>query len=200
LHNTIISPSPPFQNGGGKIQCLCFNTYLFTLPKFKPQVSVFYPSTHPINSLKIDIQSLFFKTSFLSWINLPQLFFQKFTETEFEKIQKELEQKFHKEEKENIFCKACHHPITSINKKIEINGQHQHIFANPSGFSFKIGCFLTANGCVNHGPPVLEYTWFKGYSWRFALCSNCYTHLGWFYQSDNDGFYGLILENLEEKH
>jgi len=56
----------------------------------------------------------------------------------------------------------------------------------------------SANGCVNYGTPTLEHTWFQSYSWRYALCSNCHTHLGWFYQSGNDSFYGLILENLEE--
>jgi len=123
-------------------------------------------------------------------------FFQSLTETQIEKIQKALEQDISEEEK--ILCKFCQHPITSSKKKIEVNGQHQHIFSNPIGITYEIGCFSSANGCINRGTPTLEYTWFTGFAWRFALCSNCYTHLGWFYQSDNDSFYGLILEFLEE--
>jgi hypothetical protein len=128
----------------------------------------------------------------------PHLFFQRLTETQIEKIQKELEQERSEDEKEKILCKVCQHPITSSKNKIEINGQHQHIFSNPIGIAYEIGCFSSANGCTNKGTPTLEYTWFKGFAWRFALCSNCYTHLGWFYQSENDSFYGLILDYLEE--
>jgi hypothetical protein len=125
-------------------------------------------------------------------------FFQRFTEKQFAKIQQKLEQESYKDEKKPILCKACQHKITSYENKIEVNGQNQHAFSNPGGFIYEIGCFSQATGCVNQGSPTLEYTWFKGYYWRFALCSNCYIHLGWFYQSANDSFYGLILNCLDE--
>lgn len=128
----------------------------------------------------------------------PNYLFQKFTEKTFKSIQKKLEQENYEEEENYILCKVCQHKITSFENKIEINGQHQHVFTNPSGFIYEIGCFSLANGCVNRGIPSLEYTWFSGYAWRFAFCSSCFMHLGWFYQSGNDSFYGLILENLEQ--
>ena len=127
-------------------------------------------------------------------------FFQKFTDEQFEKIPQNLEQESHEDEKAKICCKFCGHQITSFDKKIEVNGRHRHIFSNPSEFLFEIGCFSAANGCVNQGHSTIEYTWFNGFAWRFALCSNCLVHLGWFYQSENDGFYGLILNHLEEAH
>jgi len=125
-------------------------------------------------------------------------FFKKFTDERLEKIQKHWEQESREDEKKKIRCKVCGHQITSYKKKIEVNGRHQHVFSNPIGVVSEMGCFSSANGCVNYGTPTLEHTWFQSYSWRYALCSNCHTHLGWFYQSGNDSFYGLILENLEE--
>ncbi len=124
--------------------------------------------------------------------------FQLITDQQFELIQQLQQQDDFQKEKKKILCKACQYPITSLVHKIEVNGKHRHIFSNPGGFVFEIGCFSLANGCVNQGTPTLKYSWFSGFAWRYALCSNCYLHLGWFYQSEQDSFYGLILNNLLE--
>ena len=105
-----------------------------------------------------------------------------------------------KKEKAKILCKYCKNKITSNDARIPVAGKQQHVFSNPSGFVYEIGCFSFAYGCVNHGPPTLEFTWFAGYAWRFALCSACHSHLGWFYQSRENSFYGLILDYLVEGH
>ncbi len=82
---------------------------------------------------------------------------------------------------------------------MEVEGKHMHVFSNPEGIVFQIGCFSSADGCVNRGVPTTEFTWFTGFSWRFSFCSNCYIHLGWFYQSKGvENFYGLILDRLAE--
>jgi hypothetical protein len=125
-------------------------------------------------------------------------FFQKFTQAQIEKIEKDLEQERCEDEKDKILCKVCQHPITSFKNKIDVNGQHRHIFSNPVGISYEVGCFSSANGCVNKGNPTFDFTWFNGFAWRFALCSNCLSLLGWFYQSESDSFYGLILEHLDD--
>ena len=125
-------------------------------------------------------------------------FFQKLTETQLENILDDSEQTDDANDKHKIFCKTCGYQITSREKKSEVNGQHQHTFRNPMGIVYEIGCFSLANGCVNHGTPTLEHSWFPNFMWRYAFCSNCMTHLGWFYQSGENSFYGLILENLEE--
>ncbi len=103
-----------------------------------------------------------------------------------------------KEEKSRLLCKFCGNRITSLEAMIAKDGGAKHVFSNPSGFVYEIGCFSFADGCVNHGPPTTEFTWFDGFGWRFALCSNCHAHLGWFYQSRDDSFYGLILDYLVE--
>jgi filamentous hemagglutinin family protein len=98
--------------------------------------------------------------------------------------------------RKKLLCKSCLNPITSDAYGIEVNGAHSHTFMNPHGIVFNIGCFINARGCLIVGNPTTEFTWFPGYSWRHAICSNCHTHLGWHYQTGGSGFYGLILDRL----
>ncbi len=108
-----------------------------------------------------------------------------------------------KEEKvvsgKRIICRLCGHYITTPNSKIEMSGRHVHVFTNPAGYVFRIGCFSAAPGCVVTGEPTEEYTWFPSYSWSYALCAGCMEHLGWYYDSGRDSFFGLILDRLREE-
>jgi len=141
---------------------------------------------------------LAFHSSFI--IHPSSLMFQRFTKKQLEKIQQESTlQVDDSAGKSKILCKTCEHPITSHHHKIEISGNHRHICRNPVDFVFEIGCFALANGCISQGVATLENTWFAGFAWRYAVCANCYTHLGWFYQSSHKNFYGLILNQLIEK-
>jgi hypothetical protein len=101
--------------------------------------------------------------------------------------------------KKHLICRVCDHKITAIDQKIPINGSSEYSFTNPAGFKYNIGCFKSAPGCIITGIPTAEYTWFSGYSWRFAMCGNCNYHLGWFYESSGYDFYGLIPDKLIEK-
>ena len=101
------------------------------------------------------------------------------------------------EQGECFRCRFCQAKITTAAQMIEVNGSHRHVFANPLGKVYEIGCFSQAPGCMNHGPPTTECTWFAGCTWRFSLCVSCFSHLGWQYQSHLTGsFFGLILANL----
>jgi hypothetical protein len=97
-----------------------------------------------------------------------------------------------------IICKACRNEITTVEYSIAANGQHAHIFTNPLGITFHIRCFSKAWGCFVYGIPTYEATWFPGFTWCIAVCANCFTHLGWYYQSGRECFYGLIMANLAE--
>jgi hypothetical protein len=104
-----------------------------------------------------------------------------------------------KTKRENlILCKYCNNEISSPKHIIEIEGRHNYTFKNPCGLIFKIGCFSSAKGCLNYGEFISEHTWFKGFDWCYALCLSCYTHLGWYYESHESSFYGLILNKLIE--
>ena len=100
------------------------------------------------------------------------------------------------EEKKTILCRECLNIITEPEEKIIINGSHTHSFANPHGLVFQIGCFGAAKGCVFDGFFSDEFTWFKGYSWKVAVCKKCGSHMGWKFNSPASGFAGLILDNL----
>ncbi|MBN2575148.1 MAG: hypothetical protein JXP73_11355 [Deltaproteobacteria bacterium] len=98
-----------------------------------------------------------------------------------------------------IVCAACATVITSQRHRIAVHGSHEHRFMNPAGFLFHIGCFAEAKGCTVEGPPSLEYPWFRGYAWRFALCGQCGQHLGWHFLGDAaESFFGLILDRIRD--
>jgi len=107
--------------------------------------------------------------------------------------------KIKREKKKFILCKNCRKIITTPDKKITIAGSHNHTFKNPAQINFTIGCFRSADGSMVLGEPTLEHTWFQGFSWSMAACMNCYIHLGWSFQKDQEQFFGLILNLLEEQ-
>lgn len=100
------------------------------------------------------------------------------------------------QEDEIIVCAACNHHITDLSRQIIVNNSFHHIFANPHGHVFEIGCFSDARGCRSSSMSSYEFSWFPGYSWQISVCNYCSTHLGWVFSSDSRRFYGLILEKL----
>jgi hypothetical protein len=100
------------------------------------------------------------------------------------------------EDEKIILCAACFHHITDPGKQVQVNQSFTHIFSNPHGIVFEIGCFAEAPGCYPASPFYSEFSWFIGYSWSIAACSNCSDHLGWVFSSQSDGFWGLILDKL----
>ncbi len=95
-----------------------------------------------------------------------------------------------------IACAACGIAITCPDHRIAIQGAHEHRFMNPAGFLFHIGCFAYAAGCTIIGPDSLEYPWFPGFAWRYAMCGSCGQHLGWHFRQARSHFFGLILDRL----
>lgn len=96
-----------------------------------------------------------------------------------------------------LLCKHCHNPITSANESIDIGPSHSYRFTNPAGISFSIHCYRNAPGCAISGVATEEDSWFGGYRWQFASCSECQSHLGWYYQNIRQRFFfGLIPDRL----
>jgi len=80
---------------------------------------------------------------------------------------------------------------------LEVNSQHFHTFFNPAGLVFEIACFADAIGCRVEGVSSTHFSWFAGTNWQVAVCRNCQTHLGWFFQGQGmSSFYGLIRNRL----
>lgn len=107
----------------------------------------------------------------------------------------------HEEEKPGhgkaVRCAYCKSVITYQGNAESIQGRHIHSFVNPAGYEFTIGCYRRA-WCRIMGLPMLEWSWFNGHTWQYAMCPQCQEHLGWFYHTvhDNNAFYGLILDRL----
>lgn len=99
-------------------------------------------------------------------------------------------------EEQPLLCKVCSAAITQKKETVSKNGLHEHVFFNPAGVTFEVRCFQRAPGCFIQGDPRTEFTWFHGYSWQYALCSSCLTHLGWRFNSNQDSFFGLIATRL----
>ena len=98
-----------------------------------------------------------------------------------------------------LVCAACRLMITAPAWRVAVGGAHRHVFANPHGHVFEIGCFAAAPGCAAVGLPTSDFSWFPGTIWQIAVCVACGLHLGWRYvQSDGGTFFGLILNRLHQ--
>jgi len=98
-----------------------------------------------------------------------------------------------------LLCAVCRTTITWKEASISINGSQSHVFLNPSGMVFEVGCFSRAINLAGLGPVTSEFTWFPGYFWQTVICSNCHSQLGWSYHSDDAAmFFGLILNRLTD--
>lgn len=101
--------------------------------------------------------------------------------------------------REPLLCSTCLTRITWKDASAIINGAHKHVFVNPAGLVFEVGCFYQAVNLSGLDPVTSEFTWFPGYSWQTVLCSTCNSQMGWIYHaSDASVFFGLILDRLVE--
>jgi hypothetical protein len=98
-----------------------------------------------------------------------------------------------------LVCATCRQTITWDSARIAVGGKHEHTFANPHGYAYRIGCFSRATGCFTVGQASTYWTWFPGHSWEIEHCSGCGEHLGWLFRAAEDRFHGLILDHLAER-
>jgi hypothetical protein len=99
----------------------------------------------------------------------------------------------------SLHCVQCGQRITPVEARISVRARHTHVFTNPHGITYRIGCFGEAPGVVRHGPPTRYWSWFPGYRWQIALCAGCGLHLGWSFVGGDELFHGLILNRLVER-
>lgn len=127
---------------------------------------------------------------------IPTMFFEVFGQREH---RQEHQAEAVSKRRRLLLCALCQAPITWVDARIEVNGDHLHSFFNPHGIIFHIGCFSEAPGCAPASLPSSEFTWFPGFSWRVAHCGRCNEHLGWRFQDELSQFHGLILDRLLER-
>jgi hypothetical protein len=98
----------------------------------------------------------------------------------------------------SLVCAACGHRITDDDHRIAVSDSHEHVFVNPAGFQFRIGCFDAAPGCAYRGPTEAAFSWFPGFTWQVAVCARCRAHVGWIYRNAGLQFHGLSLDALRD--
>lgn len=98
-----------------------------------------------------------------------------------------------------LVCKVCRSRITRRDLGMEVNGSHRHVFFNPHGDVFELGCFASAKNVLPTGPRTEEFTWFPGFVWQVVACTGCVTQLGWRYTGAGGGFFGFIVNTLMEE-
>ncbi|GAB6059946.1 cereblon family protein [Desulfonatronum parangueonense] len=96
-------------------------------------------------------------------------------------------------------CRNCGLVVTKDENRISVNGRHDHVFFNPHGHVFEVGCFGQAPGATPLGPSSAEFSWFSECTWQIALCNRCRNHLGWFFAGPNGLFFALILDQLTKE-
>lgn len=97
-----------------------------------------------------------------------------------------------------VLCASCAHVIARRSDRIEVNGGFAHLFVNPAGIEYHVGCFADALGCAISGSPMAADTWFPGFRWRLATCEECQHHLGWYFDNAEAYFYGLVLDYIRD--
>lgn len=95
-----------------------------------------------------------------------------------------------------VLCRSCANMVAFLDHRIQKDDSFNHTFANPHGHVFEITCFSQAKGCSKASPESDDFSWFQGYLWAVGICRNCQSQLGWIFSSNQDRFYGLILEQL----
>ena len=101
------------------------------------------------------------------------------------------------EAKGYLYCAKCSHVIGRADDRIEVNGAFQHRLTNPAGITFDLGCYRDALGSTIAGERQAADSWFAGYLWRYASCAACGEHLGWYFDTSDHFFYGLILDRVQ---
>jgi uncharacterized C2H2 Zn-finger protein len=113
--------------------------------------------------------------------------------------QPSLDDEVHERSERMLRCGRCGHGVTRDRDRREVAGAHAHVFMNPHGYVFHVGCFDEAEGAVRHGAATDDFSWFDGYLWRYAHCGACQLHIGWRFEAGGDTFWGLILDRLIEE-
>ena len=97
-----------------------------------------------------------------------------------------------------LLCRACEAEVARTDDRVTIGAGDLHTFVNPQGQVFELVCLDRADGAVALGEPTLAYTWFPGYAWCYAYCLRCTRQLGWYFDGQAGGFWGLDRAALLE--
>ncbi|KAK1370128.1 ATP-dependent protease La (LON) domain protein [Heracleum sosnowskyi] len=79
-----------------------------------------------------------------------------------------------------IRCKNCQKVISKRSDMLVMSSMGPFgAYLNSSGYVHEIVTLLKVNGLSLVGHPSEEYSWFPGYAWTIAYCTNCECQMGW---------------------
>ncbi len=99
-------------------------------------------------------------------------------------------------------CRACDHVLAPEDAVRPIAGRGpRHTFVNPAGVVHELVTVIGATGVRDHGERTEDFSWFVGWSWRYAACGGCRAFLGWCFEAVEPGreparFHGLRVQAL----
>ncbi|XP_037092411.1 protein cereblon-like [Pollicipes pollicipes] len=99
-------------------------------------------------------------------------------------------------------CADCEQPLASSDDVFAMSAEGpQSIFVNPHGDLHETLTLHRASGlrCITR--PSTEYSWFPGYAWEIAHCTQCSSHMGWRFTACRESlrptsFWGLCRRSL----
>ncbi|KAK3860489.1 hypothetical protein Pcinc_029018 [Petrolisthes cinctipes] len=80
----------------------------------------------------------------------------------------------------------------------------QGTFVNPGGYVHEMMTLSKATSLSYYGRPSTEHSWFPGYAWTIATCSDCHSHIGWKFTATKrklkpQKFYGVTRKAVRAK-
>lgn len=85
-------------------------------------------------------------------------------------------------EPRRFYCKACTQWVAFVSDTLQVGDiPTLTLQINPHGFVHEVITVKYVVHCLIAGDPVPADSWFPGYNWRFLLCQQCQSHLGWSY-------------------
>ncbi|KAL8109966.1 uncharacterized protein LOC141672116 [Apium graveolens] len=79
-----------------------------------------------------------------------------------------------------IRCKNCQEIVAKRSDMLEMSSDGPlGAYLNTRGYVHEIVTLLKVNGLSLVGHPSEEYSWFSGYAWTIACCTNCECQMGW---------------------
>ncbi|KAK6624825.1 hypothetical protein RUM44_011689 [Polyplax serrata] len=83
---------------------------------------------------------------------------------------------------QKLYCVNCGNSIASRTDVFSMSIDGQGMYCNPGGYVHDVLTVYNGLGMtLTSDIPSTEYSWFPGYAWTIAKCSNCDSHIGWLF-------------------
>jgi len=85
---------------------------------------------------------------------------------------------------QDLCCRACGQALAREQDLCTVGGSGpEHSFVNPAGVVHALVTVADAHHVRDHGERTTDFSWFPGWSWRYADCGGCGVFLGWCFEA-----------------